>query len=127
MKKKKILVFGLSDRVGGVETFYFSYYRELDKNKYQIDFVSKYGLVYNSEEIKQNGGKTFSISTLSSNPIRHYRELNKIYSEGKYDIVHANHSSISNIMHLKLAKKYKVKKYNSRTSLLFFIAVFRNL
>lgn len=110
MNKKKILVFGLSDRVGGVETFYFSYYRKLDKNKYQIDFVSKYGVVYGSEEIKQNGGKTYSIPTLKSNPIKHYSDLNKIYKEGNYDIVHANHSSISNIMHLKLAKKHKVKK-----------------
>ena len=110
MNKKRILVFGLSNRVGGVENFYFSYYRKLDKTKYQIDFVGKYGTVYNQEEIEKNGGKVYAIPKFQKNPILHYLKLKKIIKYGNYDVIHANTVSAADITHLKLARKYKVKK-----------------
>ena len=108
--KKKVLVFGLSDRVGGVENFYFSYYRKLDHTKYQIDFAVKYDTVFNEKEVKANGGKIFSIPNFRHHPFLHHRLLKDIIKNGDYDIIHANTVSVADILHLKLAKKYKVKK-----------------
>ena len=110
MRKKKVLVFGLSDRVGGVENFYFSYYRELDLSKYQIDFVVKYNSMFNEEEVKNNGGKIYTIPKVKKHPILHYKMLKEIIKNGNYDIIHANTVSAADITHLKLAKKYKLKK-----------------
>ncbi|MBQ9072382.1 MAG: glycosyltransferase [Bacilli bacterium] len=108
--KKKVLVFGLSNRVGGVENFYFSYYRKLDHTKYQIDFVVKYNTVFNEKEVKENGGRIFSIPNLRHQPFLHHKLLKNIIKKGNYDIVHANAVSVADILHLKLARKYKVKK-----------------
>ena len=37
--KKRILVIGLTERMGGVETFIYNTTRFSDKNKYEYDFV----------------------------------------------------------------------------------------
>ena len=36
---KKILVFGITDNPGGVESVIMAYYRHIDRNKYQFDFL----------------------------------------------------------------------------------------
>jgi len=132
MNKKKILVFGLSDRVGGVENFYFSYYNKLDKKKYQIDFAVKYDSVYKQEEIEKNGGKVYTIPKFQSKPFLHYLKLKQIIKNGNYDIIHANTVSAADITHLKLAKKYKVKKiiihsHNCGIKTKFLLKIFNKL
>ena len=35
----KILVFGMTENPGGVESFLMNYYRKIDKTKFQFDFL----------------------------------------------------------------------------------------
>ena len=38
----RILIIGMHDKIGGVETFLMNYYRNIDRNKVQFDFISIY-------------------------------------------------------------------------------------
>ena len=41
-KPIRILVIGMHNEIGGVETFLMNYYRNIDKSKIQFDFVNMY-------------------------------------------------------------------------------------
>ena len=75
--KKNILIIGLSDNIGGIETFMMNYYREFDKNKYNFDFVSLFGKLAFEDEIVANGSNIIKITNFKNNPIKYYKELNK--------------------------------------------------
>ena len=49
---KKVLVFGMTDNPGGVESFLMAYYRKLDRAKLQFDFLCNNATVAYEDEIK---------------------------------------------------------------------------
>ena len=105
---KKILVFGLTSTIGGVETFFMSYYRQLKKEKYNIDFITVYENMAFKDEIIKNGGKVYKVTNFINNPIKYAIEIDKIIKFGKYDTVYVNMLSAANIIPLKIAKKNKI-------------------
>ena len=76
---KRILVFGITDFPGGIESVIMNYYRNIDKNKIQFDFLC------NTE----------------NNFFKNYYN--------KYDAIWVNVCSLANIDYLKIAKKYNIK------------------
>lgn len=106
---KKILVTGLSANIGGIETFFMSYYRLL-KGGYQFDFVTVEGSIAFEDEILENRGQVFKLPSFKRNPIAYSLALNRIMKENNYDILHANMLSAANILPLKLAKKNHIRK-----------------
>lgn len=53
----KVLVFGMTENPGGVESFLMNYYRCMDKEKIQFDFLcNSYQPVAYENEIKKIGG-----------------------------------------------------------------------
>ena len=52
----RILIIGMQDKIGGVETFLMNYYRNIDRNKVQFDFISIYDKLCFEDEIKSLGG-----------------------------------------------------------------------
>lgn len=92
MHKKIKILFVLSNLrpSNGVASFAMTYFRLLDKEKYQVDFSILYN--YKSpyyDEIKKNGGSVFLLPSLK-NPIKHFRACRKIILENQYQIVHDN-------------------------------------
>ena len=59
---KKILIFGMSDNLGGVETVIMNYYRNMNKDNLQFDFLYNTEKIAYEEEIKNMGGNTFKIT-----------------------------------------------------------------
>lgn len=107
---KKILVTGLSSNIGGIETFFMSYYRLLKEDNFKFDFITIDSYVAFEDEILKNNDCVFKLPSFKKNPIGYYKKLNKIMKENNYDILHANMLSAANIFPLKLAKKNGIKK-----------------
>lgn len=100
---KKILVVGMSDNIGGVETYFHNYYRYFDRKKYHFDFVTICGTIAFSDEYERNGSKIFKLPNYIKRPLAYYRKMHDIIRNGKYDIVHINMLSAANILPVKAA------------------------
>lgn len=109
-KNVKILIFGMSSFPGGIESFIMNYYRNIDRDMIQFDFISDTSAVAYEEEIKKLGGKIFKIRGWRKNPVLHYRDIKKVLIEGNYDIVHLNVLSAANIIPFLVARNAKIKR-----------------
>lgn len=106
--KIKILQFELDENPGGIETFLLNVYSNIDKEKYQFDFITRSSNPAKAEELKKLGAKIYRVSSYK-NPVKYILEIRKILSEG-YDIVHINKNSAANILPFIIAKKYSNTK-----------------
>ena len=81
---------------GGVESVIMNYYRHLDRNKVQFDFVMHKGsnCRYINEASKL-GANIFEITPYNKNIISFTWEIYKIIKNEKYRIVHSNMNSLS--------------------------------
>ena len=80
---------------GGVEAVTINYYRNIDKNKVQLDFIcdeDSTNIPY--EEIEEMGGKIIIIPSYSK-PFKYHKELKRVLKEGNYKIVHSNINTLS--------------------------------
>ena len=80
---------------GGVEAVTINYYRNIDKNKVQLDFIcdeDSTNIPY--EEIEKMGGKVIIIPSYSK-PFKYHKELKKVLKEGNYKIIHSNINTLS--------------------------------
>ena len=110
-KLKRILVFGMSENFGGVETIIMNYYRYIDKSKIQFDFLYNTKSIAYENEIKALGGYTYKITPRAENLKKYKTEMNKFFKENakKYSAIWVNLCILSNIDWLKYAKKYGIK------------------
>jgi glycosyltransferase involved in cell wall biosynthesis len=107
---KRILIIGMHDLIGGVETFLMSYWQHIDKSKFQMDFLSIYPKLCYEDELVKGGAKIHKVSDFKKHPLKYAKELSKILKENKYDIVHINMLSMANFIPFVVAKKCKIKK-----------------
>lgn len=110
---KKILVFGMTENPGGVESVIVNYYRAIDKEKYQFDFLcNSYEKIAYEDELIALGGKTYHFPARSQNMSAYRKELTKFFEEHakEYYAIWVNVCSLANIDYLKLAKKHGIEK-----------------
>ena len=99
MKKILTVVKGLG--INGISNVIFTYYRNLDNNKFKMDFATvldvhdKY-----RKEIEYNNSQLHLISDRDKNPIKYIIELSKIIKENEYEIVHIHGNSSMIILEL---------------------------
>lgn len=113
VKMYKVLVFGVTENPGGVESFLLSYYRKIDRNIIQFDFLcNTHKKVAYEDELISLGAKVIHIAMRSKNPVKYYRELNSFMraNASEYSAVWVNVCSLANIDYIKIAKKYGVRK-----------------
>lgn len=109
---KKILVFGMTENPGGMESVIMNYYRNIPKDIIQFDFLTNvYEMAY-EDEVKLLGSKVFKVTARSENAIKFKKEVTDFFSENAatYDVFWFNTCSLANITYLQLAKKYGIKK-----------------
>lgn len=106
----RILQIGMHDQLGGVEVFLMNYYKNIDRNKIQFDFINHCESLCFSDEIQSLGGRIFNVPSFKKNVFKYYSEIKKIIKENKYEIVHINLLSCSNILPIIAAKRSKAKK-----------------
>lgn len=109
----KILVFGMTENPGGVESFIINYYRHIDRRKIQFDFLcNSYEPIAYEEEVKRLGGRCFHIIARHVDYRKYVLELEKVFREyaSEWDAIWVNVCSLANVDYLKEARKYKIKK-----------------
>lgn len=95
-------------KAGGVESIMYSYYRFMDKSKYQYDFVYEESSDFQvPKDIIDLGAKAFVVPDVSS-PFKYVKAIENIIKREKYDIVHVNMNTLS-VFSLFAAKICKVK------------------
>ena len=89
---------------GGVEAVVMNYYRHIDRNKIQFDFIcdnDSTNIPY--QEIEELGGKVILIPPYQK-IFDYQKELKKVLKEGNYKIIHSHINTLS-IFPLRIAKK----------------------
>ena len=75
----KILVFGMTENPGGVESVIMNYYHYMDKNTFHFDFLcNSYNKIAFEEEIISNGSQTFHFPARSKNYKKYKKELMEV-------------------------------------------------
>ncbi len=109
--KNRILVFGMTENPGGVESVIMNYYRNIDRTKIQFDFLCNTKNVAYEEEIKQLGGNIYHITARSKNKKAYKNDMKDFFEKNSknYNTIWVNVCSLANIDYLKYAKKYGIK------------------
>lgn len=106
-KQIRILQIGMHDQVGGVENFLLNYYKHIDRNRIQFDFINQYDKLCFEEKIKKMNGRIYKVTNVKKNPIKYYFELKKIVRQ--YDTIHINMLSAANILPIMVASRCNTK------------------
>lgn len=97
---------------GGVESVIMNYYRNINRNNIQFDFLCNTKEVAYEDEIEELGGKIFRVTARSKNLKQYKKDMKDFFSQNakNYDIIWVNLCSLANIDYLKYAKKYGIKQ-----------------
>lgn len=112
MEKIRVLHCVTAMNRGGLETLIMNIYRNIDRDKFEFDFlVQRKGEFHYSDEIRKLGGNIYSVSSFNPFRIKSYKkeidEFFKLHAKD-YDIVHAHNNTFAMYV-LRAAKKYGIK------------------
>lgn len=106
---RKVLVYGLNEGVGGIETFLYQYCRHM-ANDFEFHFVKMKEKVQYEGELKEHGFLFHKITARRENPFQYLKDLDRLFSENDFDVIWMNVISLSQISLLQAAKKHHVEK-----------------
>jgi glycosyltransferase involved in cell wall biosynthesis len=108
-KKIKVLQSVSSLGIGGNELFVMNLFRNVDKTKFQVDFVVYDERLDFENEVKTAGSKVFLCKITKGNKIvALFKEMTYVYKllkENQYDVIHCNGCSFVNILRAVLPAK----------------------
>ncbi len=102
-------VFTIMNR-GGAESMIMNYYRQIDRDKVQFDFlVHRKEKAAFDDEIRSLGGEIYHMNPINPlTPGKYYNELRNFFKEHKeYSIIHSHLNTFS-CFPLKVAKEFKI-------------------
>ena len=105
---KRILIYGMSNKLGGVEMIIKSIIQRLNKDLFCVDIILPLG-----ECLYENQLDSFCVYRLplwGNKPIRFRNELKKLLKQNSYDYIWINLSVFANITILNVIKKYSNSK-----------------
>jgi glycosyltransferase involved in cell wall biosynthesis len=105
----KVLIWGMEDNPGGVESVIMNYYRNIDNNVCQFIFVSPSPQIAYENEILSRGDIVIHIPSRRKHFFKFRKALNNLFKQYKFDAIWANMCSLSNIDCLKFATKHNIK------------------
>ena len=114
---KRLLCLLSSMNAGGAETFLMKVYRNIDKERYQMDFcINVKEKCFYEDEILSMGGRIYRIPSKSENLKEFKKQLTEVIKNNGYDNVLRITSSAMGFMDLKIAKKAGTKVCCARSS-----------
>ena len=103
--------------MGGAETFLMKVFRQLDKEKYILDFcVNDFNENYYENEIKALGGTIYKIPSKTRDIFSFKKKIKTIIADGHYDYVLRITSNCFGLYDLKIAKMAGAKVTIARSS-----------
>lgn len=102
-----ILIAGLKEPPGGVESAVLAYTDNFSSDEITTDFAFICGTVSFENRIKN--GQALYLPNRIKHPVLYRKKLKEIFSMGNYDALWCNYSGLTNIDFLKAAKKAGVK------------------
>lgn len=89
--KKRILVYGMTDNPGGIETYLMNVMQKLDEHNVKFDFVCDFPNIAYADLISKYGSKVYFIPAKSKGLLKHWKELYKVLKQHKeYRTVYFN-------------------------------------
>ena len=88
---ERILVYGMTDNLGGIETYIMMLYRRMDKTRMIFDFVTDFPSMTFADEVSRAGSRIYYIPAKGKDLKGHLREMNRLLKEHpEYKAVYFN-------------------------------------
>ena len=82
--------------LAGVDIMVMNYYRHIDRNKIQFDFIMDgYSKTPIDDEIKSMGGKVYKVEPYEKNILKSMHQCYEIFKTNHYSIVHSHMNTLS--------------------------------
>lgn len=107
----RILQWGMHGNTGGVETFLFNLYKNIDREKVQFDFLIGHDAeIAFEKEILEMGGRIYRVTYAKKESfVKSYSELDKFLKEHKeISGIHMHSCFVNYSLPLRLARKHKI-------------------
>lgn len=127
----KLLILTTNDfAYNGITNNIYNYFKYMDKNDMEIDFVVPSCLTEIKNNIVSAGGKVFEIKNRKKKPIKYFLTLVTHLKKHQYDIIHCHGNSSTLIIEMMAAKLAGIKvrivhSRNSNAKHKYFHKVFR--
>lgn len=108
---KRVLIITSNLARNGTETFIMNMYRNLNLNRFKVDFlmvcIDPHGY---ADDARKLGSNFYFVTSRAQNPIKHYYGLWRFFKEHahEYAAVHSCVSSLSEITEVQMAKHFGV-------------------
>ena len=127
---KNILVFGMTNNPGGIETYIMNMLNVVDKSKFHFDMLTVFDNIVYAEELKKLNCNIYKINSFISNPLLHKKQLLDILKNNNYDCIYMNVMDAGSYFTAKIAKKAGLKvivhSHNSNTNRKFLHNILKN-
>ena len=106
---KKILIEGMSENLGGIETFVHLLFTVL-KNDYQVDFLTVNEKIPFEEEFLASGSVIHRVTPRYRSVKQFCADIDRVFAENDYDVFWFNKTTLSSIHSIRSAKKHGVRR-----------------
>lgn len=104
---KKILIFGMTPNIGGIESYLISILQNIDKEKFSIDLLVKDNITgINAKKIKNNYNNIYKIPNIKRHPLKCFTFVKKLSKNNKYDVAHFNYCTSAIGIYAFIIKKF---------------------
>lgn len=109
---KRVLIIGVDEDCAGIANVVMNFYRNINRNQIQFDFISASAGIAYKDEIKSMGGNIYTLHSRRRNIFKYRKEIDNFFKNNasKYIAVWYHSTVLSNLNFIKSAKKYKVPK-----------------
>ena len=109
MRKIRVLHLELDGHLGGIESFLYSLYSAIDRNKVHFDFITRTDNPAKGDELKKLDARVIKISSYN-HPIKYMKDLDRLIEEGNYDVIHIHKNSAAIVLPFLVAGRHKNAK-----------------
>lgn len=103
----RVLHYGLSSNLGGIETYLYKLYSNIDRSEYEFDFlINGFKKPYWHDEFTLMGSKFYHVTNRRKNPLKNIEDISNIFKNEKFDIIHFHLNSLSYTAPVHYALKY---------------------
>ena len=105
---KTIVIEGMTEGIGGKETYIINTFRAMDKKKYRFIFISYNDQIAYEQELVDNSAIIAHVTPRNKNPLVFWTDLDQLFANNRIDVVWAHKTTLSSCEILMLAAKHGV-------------------